>query len=566
MFSNCVFETAEKRIKEEDEDFVQLLPDCSPCDGDCTDPLFSTVMSHGSHLTKVQTTDSVESNRQDFTVNKQAFKNCPAAEILATLRSLDSHNTHDTPQSTAKSLVPTECACVIHSVETGRSQLSFEIGKHYTATEILATLMRNLVSQNTHGTPRPTGESSVPTEHTGVINTHHSVEPGRSQDNDNKYTKLHKVPKSSSNAMDPNSPVSVIHKSSCIEPSFSEVSCVGRKNAVEMPQSVGRTEQPKECQLIKPSTSEGSSGNMNNEGTLGVVPERSHSSSSEKRHRCNVCGKMFRFRNHANIHMTIHTGEKPYKCSFCDRTFAQKWYCEIHELSHKGELPQCPVCGGRYVHLKSHMLIHSDNNYTHICSVCKKAFRKGCDLRKHMLIHTGEKPYTCHDCGGRFRTSTHLKIHMVVHTGPREKNHVCSLCGKMFTQSGNLRIHMRTHTDERPHRCETCGKGFKQISGLVYHQTVHSSEKRFVCSTCGKQFKRNVALWRHKLIHTGEQPYECSVCRMRFNQSSSVKRHMLVHTGEKPYSCSDCGERFTQSGGLNGHRRRHCPVIKNSQN
>ena len=509
------FKTAEKRIKEEDEDFVQLLPECSPCDGevisDCTDPLFSTVMSHGSHLTKVQTTDSVESNRQDFTVNKQAFKNCPAAEILATLGNLVSKNTHDTPLSTAA--------------------------------------------------------SSVPNEHASVINTHHSIETGRNQvsfENANKDRKLHKVLQLSRNTMDTNSRVAVIRKPGFIESSSSEITCVTRENVVETPQSSSYRVQPRECQLIEPSTSEGSSRNMNNERTLGEVPERSHSSHSEKRHQCNVCGKMFTFHNNLTMHMTTHSAEKPYKCSFCDKKFGQKWFRERHELSHKGELPQCPVCGGRYAHLKKHMLIHSDDSCKHICSVCKKAFCKPGTLKEHMLIHSGEKPYTCNDCGGRFRTSSLLKSHMLVHT--KEKNHVCNLCGKMFAQTTGLNIHMRTHTDERPYRCETCGKGFKQIGGLVYHQTVHSSEKHFVCSTCGKQFSRDTALWRHKLIHTGEQPYECSMCGMRFNQSCSVKRHMLIHTGEKPYSCSDCGERFTQSGGLSGHRRRHCPVIKNSQN
>jgi len=512
MFTNCVFETAEKRIKEEDEDFVQLLPECSPCDGDCTDPLFSTVMSHGSHLTKVQTTDSVESDRQDFTVNKQAFKHYTVAEILATLRSLDSQNTHDTPRSTA--------------------------------------------------------ESSVPTEHARVINTHHSVETGRNQvsfENANKDRKLHKVLQWSRNTVDTNSRVAVISKPGFIEPSSIEVSRVRRENVVETPQSTSYSVQPKECQLIEPSTSEGSSGNMNKERTLGEVPERSHSSHSERRHRCNICGKMFEFRCRVTKHMTVHLREKPYKCSFCDRTFAQKWFREKHERGHKGLLPQCPVCGGRYACLQKHMLIHSDDNYIHICSVCKKAFRKPGNLNKHMLIHTGEKPCTCNDCGGRFRTSTHLKVHMVVHLN--EKNcGPCNVCGKMFSDSTRLNSHMRTHSDERPFHCETCGKAFKCKPTFSRHQLGHSSEKRFVCSVCGKQFRQDAALRRHKLIHTGEQPYECGVCRMRFNQSSSVKRHMLVHTGEKPYSCVDCGERFTQSGGLSGHRRRHCPVIKNSQN
>jgi len=514
IFSNCVFETAEKRIKEEDEDFVQLLPEYSPCDGevssDCTDPLFSTVMSHGSHLTKLQTTDSVKSDRQDFTVNKHEVKDCSAAGILATLRSLDSQNAHDTPQLTAESSLPTECASVIntnHSVETGRSQLSFE--------------------------------------------------------NDNKDRKLHKVLQLSRNTMDTNSHVAVICKPGFIEPSSNEVSRVGRENVVETPQSTSYSVQPKECQLIEPSTSEGSSRNMNKERTLGEIPERSHSSHSEKRHRCNVCGKKFEFRCRVTKHMTVHMREKPYKCSFCDRKFRQKWFCEKHERGHKGELPQCPVCGGIYVNLHAHVLIHSDDNYKHICSVCEKAFRVPCKLKEHMLTHTEEKPFTCNDCGCRYKSRGYLNKHMLVHT--KEKKHVCSLCGKMFSNSTCLKSHMRIHSDERPYHCETCGKAYKCKPTFSRHQLGHSSERHFVCSTCGKKFRQDAALRRHKLIHTGEQPYECGVCRMRFNQSNSMKRHMLIHTGEKPYSCSDCGERFTQSGGLSGHRRRHCPVIKNSQ-
>jgi len=287
--------------------------------------------------------------------------------------------------------------------------------------------------------------------------------------------------------------------------------------------------------------------------------------TGEKQFTCSFCGKMHRFPNDLKIHiMRIHTGEKPFGCSFCGKKFVTSHQCNMHERGHKGQLPECPVCGGRYLRLHAHMLIHSENNYKHICSVCKKAFWRSDHLRKHMLVHTGEKPYTCNDCGGHFRTGSHLKTHMAVHI--KERNYgPCNICGKMFSSSIYLKSHMHTHSEERPYHCDTCGKAFKLKITLKAHQVGHSSEKRFVCSTCGKQFRQDAALRRHKLIHTGEQPYECSACGMRFNQSSSMKRHMLVHTGEKPYSCSDCGERFTQSGGLNGHRRRHCPVSKNSQ-
>ena len=296
----------------------------------------------------------------------------------------------------------------------------------------------------------------------------------------------------------------------------------------------------------------------NGSGFAPHFSEQQKCSVSVRPYQCKICGFKFKDKRWLKNHLNIHS--RPYKCTFCDRKFPREHLRKMHEQIHKGTLPQCPVCGGRYVCLQKHMEIHNVDNvdtFKHVCSVCKKVFRAARYLKKHALVHTDERRYSCQDCGKRFRTSTHLKTHCIgVHT--KEGNHVCSVCGKRFPQGVNLRIHMTAHFEDRPHRCETCDKAFKTKMTLTTHQKTHSSEKSFTCNTCGKQFRRSGSLQRHELIHSGVQPYECSVCGMKFNQSCSLTRHMLTHTGEKPYSCSDCGERFTQSGALASHRRRHC--------
>jgi len=74
----------------------------------------------------------------------------------------------------------------------------------------------------------------------------------------------------------------------------------------------------------------------------------------------------------------------------------------------------------------------------------------------------------CGLCGKKFVCVTTMKRHLVTHTG--EKPFSCKVCGKKYTQKGNLRVHERTHRNDRPFECNICQQKFYRKEPMQKHQ------------------------------------------------------------------------------------------------
>lgn len=198
------------------------------------------------------------------------------------------------------------------------------------------------------------------------------------------------------------------------------------------------------------------------------------------------------------------------------------------------------------------------------CKHCNFTARCASALKRHMVVHSDERPFICTMCSKSFKRSCGLQQHeMHVHGKfPEGKERIeCKQCGFTASTMSHLRQHERTHFIERPFECKICSKNFKQKQSLRSHMISHREDRLFKCEICSKTFRRKASLKSHMRVHSKLRPYKCSVCSKAFKTKGEVKNHLVVHSDKRPFKCSNCSTTFKRKGDWKRHLLRHCKNV-----
>ncbi|XP_066532301.1 zinc finger protein 770 [Hoplias malabaricus] len=313
-----------------------------------------------------------------------------------------------------------------------------------------------------------------------------------------------------------------------------------------------------------------------------------------KKNQCATCLKCFSAPSKLRRHVMIHSSQRPFACQLCPKAFRQLAHLKIHLTTHFSQrrnqtrprlqkaasrqylplissnktlgnsskllMAQCKEENKDFKSEITDITIAEDvenemknlagenlprSKIMHECPVCFKCFSAPSKLRRHCLIHTGQRPFQCSLCSRSFRQLAHLKAHCSIHVSARKKTSSIQ----------------RLRSINQPRLGRLAGNSFsrrfKQARALSTQQTCVMDRRRTSPTSLTERIIPHTGLSDIKdTEQTSREDTWCSFCSKRFSAPSKLRRHILIHTGQKPFKCVVCLKGFTQRAHLKVHKCR----------
>ncbi|XP_026869070.2 ras-responsive element-binding protein 1 isoform X1 [Electrophorus electricus] len=193
----------------------------------------------------------------------------------------------------------------------------------------------------------------------------------------------------------------------------------------------------------------------------------------------------------------------------------------------------CPLCDKNCqtqhqltMHIRQH---NSDAGATdHSCSICGKCLSSASSLDRHMLVHSGERPYRCTVCGQTFTTNGNMHRHMKIHDKDPAVPLPTSPPSPVKRRRSSAAAKRKPSRDEDAERTvEPSSKRVVEDTGLDEQAPSKGQDELLTCPICYKSLSSRYDLEAHMDTHP-DAALRCELCCISFRTHRGLLRHNSV--------------------------------------
>ena len=196
------------------------------------------------------------------------------------------------------------------------------------------------------------------------------------------------------------------------------------------------------------------------------------------------------------------------------------------------------------------------------CHVCNRLLSSQSALKRHNMLHTGEKPFKCSLCDRSFTQPHHRLNHELGHWAVTQNQGQAVVSSSSQAEGGSVSSSLSgssPENEERVLKCRVCEMTFPNIRTLRGHLTIHDARRRFPCPVCGVRFIREAHCTLHIQTHAVLSQISCPYCGKQVNRVY-FQRHLQVHRRKKEslgHACKYCPKVCRSLSGLSKHISAH---------